>query len=327
MASLKDIAEAAGVSIRTVNRVLTGQGYAGPDTRRRVQAEARRLGYRPNRHARSLRTRRSFEVAVVAWSVDELHMAKIVALEQTLRRRDFSVNVLFVDRSAGVAGRDALAAELVARKPAGVAVFPLPGGGTADWIARLSEADLPCMAFDAPAPSDSVRIDRSRGIAEAVHHLARTGRHRIAYLGQSRDANRLEGYRRALAELGRTEMLLEMADHSPAEARRIGRELAGLPVETRPDAVQAYSDVVAMGLLAGLHDAGLAVPDDVAVVGFDDRPAAALAWPALTTVAQPNEAVGQAVGELLLAKIDAADPPEQGWSRALPTRLVVREST
>jgi DNA-binding LacI/PurR family transcriptional regulator len=94
-----------------------------------------------------------------------------------------------------------------------------------------------------------------------------------------------------------------------------------------PDAVQVYCDVMALGFLAGLHRAGVKVPAEMAVVGFDDRRAAALCWPPLTTVAQPNQEAGEAAAEVLLAKIAGQAEPSTGWTRILPTRLVPRETT
>jgi len=99
-----------------------------------------------------------------------------------------------------------------------------------------------------------------------------------------------------------------------------------LALDPRPQAVQVYSDVVATGVLAALHERAVRVPQDIAVVGFDDRHFAALTWPRLTTVAQPNREVGEAAAEILLRKLRGEPPPEGGWSRTLPTRLIVRDS-
>jgi LacI family transcriptional regulator len=93
------------------------------------------------------------------------------------------------------------------------------------------------------------------------------------------------------------------------------------------DAVQMFSDMYAMRFLQGLHARGVRIPDDIAVVGFDDRPAAALAWPPLTTIRQPNDELGTAAATILLDKIAGRQPPETGWSITLPTRLVIRAST
>jgi LacI family transcriptional regulator len=326
MTGLKDIAAEAGVSVRTVSRVLTGSGYAKQATREKVQAAARRLGYRANRHARSLRTARSYEVAVAAWSTDELYMAKVAAFERTLRGSDYAVTMLF-GQSAGSGSAGELMDELITRRPAGVALFTPPDRSTVDCARRLAQAGTPYVVFDSSDDVDAIRIDRQQGVYEAVLYLAATGRQRIAYLGTRKDTSRLQGYQRAMDQLGREPILLDYAHNHDGirDLRLTGRRVAER--FDRPDAVQAYSDEVAMGFLAGLHEAGLTVPDDLALVGFDDRLAASWAAPPLTTVAQPNEQVGQAAADMLLRKIANERRPPDGWSRVLPTRLVVRETT
>ncbi|HEY3379480.1 MAG TPA: substrate-binding domain-containing protein, partial [Armatimonadota bacterium] len=162
---------------------------------------------------------------------------------------------------------------------------------------------------------------------EAIHYLARQGRRRIAYLGQAHSITRLAGYYRALAELGISPLLIEVDDRDDEQfsaARDAARRFAEL--SPRPDAVQAYSDVMALGFIAGLHDLGISVPGEVAVIGFDDRRMAEVSWPLLTTVAQPSREVGVLAGKILLKKIAQEMRPPEGWTQTLPTRLVVRES-
>ena len=122
MANLKTIAAASGVSIRTVARALKNAGYIHPQTRERVESAAKRLGYFPNRAARSLRTAKSYEVVVLASSMDELHVLKIAGLEHTLRPTGFVVNIVF-EADAAKPGASNLFEEIVQRRPAAVALF------------------------------------------------------------------------------------------------------------------------------------------------------------------------------------------------------------
>ncbi len=329
MVGLRDVARAARVSIRTVNRALKDKGYISAATSRRVLAAAKRLGYRPHRAARRLRTGKSYEVSVVMGSLDELHVAKTAALEHVLRRAEYSVDILFGPQKND--GRETPARgiieELLERRPGGAVLFPQAGMPLREIAAGLAAEGIPCVAFDTDEPAvDAVRIDRQQGVYDAVHYLARKGRRRIAYLGPLDARTRLEGYQRAVAELGREPIYLQT--ESGEEAFAWGRKAAARLTARReqPDAVQAHSDVMALGFLAGLYDRGVRVPAEVAVVGFDDRAAAAYAAPPLTTVAQPNAEVGRAAAEILLQKIAGATAPAGGWSRSLPTRLVVRES-
>ncbi|MFP4106478.1 MAG: LacI family DNA-binding transcriptional regulator [Phycisphaerae bacterium] len=324
MVTLKDIARTSGVSVRTVSRVLKNSGYARPDTRRRVLEVAREMGYRPNRFARSLRTQKSYEVAVITWSLDELHMAKIAGFEQALRRAGYSVTLLFGAESESE-DFDEMLEELLSRRPAAVASFSPARVPIREWVQALAQAQLPYVVFDSSEDVDTVRIDRQQGVYEAALYLAARGKKRIAYLGSREDSTRIEGYERALSQLDLSPIYLEPGKSRIDSARGVGSRWRQM--DPRPDAIQAYSDEVAMALLMGLHEHGISVPEDVSVIGFDDLRAAALTSPPLTTVAQPSREVGRAAADVILRKIGEADPPADGWSRSLPTRLIIREST
>ncbi len=332
MATLKDIAGATGVSIRTVNRALKAEKDVHPDVRAKVLAAAANLGYAPDLCARSLRTRRSYEVAVIVPSMDELHVAKLAGLEQAVRQSGHMLVALFAT-PAGMPQLEQALAACLERRPAGVVVLSPGDVAATEWLdTRLKQAGLTHMFIDVDVPSvDAVRIDRPQGVADAVGHLLGRGCRRIAYLGPHGSVSRLDGYCRAMIAAGRVpEHVVAVggmaAAEQFAEARAVGRDLAGRPAADRPDAMQCFTDVMALGLMAGLRDNGLRVPQDMAVVGFDDRQAAATGSPPLTTIAQPSWESGRAAGELLLRKASAAPPPETGWSVLLPTRLVLRES-
>jgi LacI family transcriptional regulator len=217
---------------------------------------------------------------------------------------------------------------LMVRRPAAVALFPGPHALMAGVAAQLAEAAVPFVALDPKRGEaiDAVWVDRPRGVSDSVRHLAGRGRRRIAYLGPVGDRSRLDGYDAAMRALDREPLIVTVGGSVEVRANVAAAVDRLLACEPRPDAVQAYSDVTAMGVLAALHARGIRVPEDVAVVGFDDRDCAALAWPPLTTVAQPNAEVGAAAAEILLAKLAGKPRPEGGWTQILPTRLVVRES-
>jgi LacI family transcriptional regulator len=324
MASLKDIAEAAGVSIRTVKRVVEGERYVGGETNQRVQLAIQRLGYQPDLRARSLRTGKSYQVVAITWNMDELSMAKLAAFEQRLRQDDFTLTIKFAHPDETDSRR--LLQEIIAQKPAGIAV--LSGGNQVfdRLIDDIRASALPYIVFDNCRDGvDAVLIDRQQGVYDAVHYLAAQGRQHIAYLGP-RERNRLDGYERALTELQRMPLIVEVAtvgDGYVSARDAVQRLLALRP---RPDAVQVFSDSLACGVLAGLHAAGVRVPTEIAVVGFDNRRAAAWSWPCLTTVAQPNEQVGFAAAEILLRKWRGETPPADGWSQSIPTQLVMLNS-
>lgn len=337
MTRLKDLAVAAGVSIRTVTRALNNAPDVNAATRARIRELAAELRYRPHRGARSLRQQKSFTVIMLVADLDELTTAKAAALERRLRTAGYSLELLFIPAGGETAAREVEAVEeLTARRPSGLVLpFRLTEARRA-----AAEAGLPCVALDAPpgTRADAVIIDRPQGVYEAVSYLLRRGRRRPAYVGPAAGGRR-KGYRLALAAWDRSLRPLYLApEEAPTErrddfdyGRAAARAWAALPSSRRPDAVQTYTDRMALGFLYGLHENGAGVPEETAVVGFDDRAAAALSYPRLTTVAQPNEEVGRSAAEILLKKLAvrkaAGGRMPKIPSRVVPTRLIVREST
>lgn len=322
MASLRDIAEASGVSIRTVSRVLRDTGYASPATRERVLKAAEQLGYRPNLTARALRTGCSMEIGLLVGDLSELHMVKMMALEETLRAAGYGLFVLFGHRSGETDGASGTVMErLLQRHPAGVAFMPGVSVDMAAAVAALEGQDIPYIQIDPRSDDwDAVIIAREEGVETSIRYLADRGYTRIAYFGGA-DPTRLVGYGGAIEALGYAPIVFT--------CDRVTGELVDqfLALDPRPDAVQVCCDEKALRLLGMLHDRGVRIPDDMAVMGFDDRELAATSWPALSTLAQPNREVGQAAAEILLAKIQGAPVPAGGWTRQLPMRLVKRAST
>jgi DNA-binding LacI/PurR family transcriptional regulator len=329
MANLRDLADAARVSIRTVNRVLKNDGYVHSKTRLAVQAAVNRLGYHPNLAARALKTARSHFIAVLTFTEDELRMAQVAALEQRLRQADYLVSMTFQFESRQKAQATQIIHELIGQNPAGLVLLghdPYVGRYILPALMRtILRSRLPYVLIDPRGTRhDAVTIDRSRGVYDAVHHLTGRGAQRIAFFGPHDDRTRLDGYDQAMNELGRLPIYLDFPGTEIEPLRAAGRRFASQ--KARPDAVVAHSDYIALAFLAGLHDAGLQVPGDVALIGFDDRTAARYSWPTLTTVAQPSRDIGIAGAEIILKKIAGEKCPKQGWSQSFPTRLVLRET-
>jgi DNA-binding LacI/PurR family transcriptional regulator len=331
MTTLKDLAAAAGVSIRTVNRVLQNRGYVGTAARGAVDSAVRKLGYRPNLAARALKTAKSHVVSVLAFTTDELRMTQVAAFEQALRRANYLVSVAFQFELDQPAKGAQTLRELIGQQPAGIALV-----GHDAYVLRkilpslmptLVRSQIPYIILDPRGETsyDAVKIDRGSGVREAVFHLASRGAKRIAFLGPPDDRTRLDAYEKTLRDLQRPAHLLKFPGLGISALRETGRKTAVLK-HNRPDAVIAHADHIALPFLAGLHDQGVRVPDEIAVIGFDDRPAAALAWPALTTIAQPGLELGSGAAEILLSKITREGEPPGGWSRTFPTRLVLRET-
>lgn len=329
MASLREIASAAGVSVRTVRRAFDPAAYVRPQVRQQILAIAQNVEYRPDPIARSLSIQKGCTIAIVVESFYELYINRIEALERTLRQGGYCANFVFEPLTDPDAAP--ILDDILRFRPAAVVLMPLPHGQRLWVMEELRARQVPCLLMDAMHREphlDGVYIDRPQGVYEAVDYLVRQGRRHIAYLGREHSVSRLDGYCRALAAHGRAPLVVPAPDATPEEQLAGGREVGLTLREHYPqvDAVQAYSDVMAMGLMAGLHERGLRIPDDVAVVGFDDRSMAACASPPLTTVAQPNAELGEAAGRMLLRRLAGEFPPDVAQIQVLPTRLVRRQS-
>lgn len=334
--TIHDIAREAGVSVRTVSRALNRSGYVAKTTRAKIEAVMSRRDFYPSRIARNLRTGQSQEICVISGhATNELVIEEIAALERCLRESGYWISVLRTDGRDRI--MDDIAAELRVRKPA--ALVTVYGRYLKEFrkhfdIDNVSVPHVMIDLRDATLPCDGVVIDRTCGIYDAVRYLYEKGHRRVAYLGLPADPSRVEGYRRGIREFGLPEQFLPFEDAPVVEpgvaADRFTaarRAAAGfLAANPRPTAVQAYSDEVALGFIAGLHPHGIRIPGDLDLIGFDNRQAAAWCTPALTTVAQPARAIGETAAQLLLDRLKSQDISETPRRITLKTELVIRDS-
>jgi len=328
VATLKEIASRAGVSIRTVARALAGAADVNAETRARIENLARELDYRPNQLARGLKLRRSHIVAAIVHRPDELAFEKVCVLERELRAAGFVVQLVF--NGGGVAEEAGLLAEALAHHAAAVAVFT--AAGSADEAAHLTamhKSGHPYVLVDRqPVRSlDTVLIDRPAGVAAAVGRLLDGGHRQVCYLGPA-GSEREDGFRQAFRDRGleppRGWKLSEGWQATPESGRAAGAAFPGL----RPEATAlfAYSDLFAYGVIRGLTASGAAVPERISVVGFDDRLPSRFVSPPLSTIAHPHEEVGKLAAEVLLGKLGGEIKPGAGTRTAVP-RYVERQST
>lgn len=331
-ATLEQVAALAGVSRATVSRVINSSPRVSPATREAVERAIAQLSYVPNRAARSLVTRRTYSVALVVTEpnvkfFNDPFFARIVhGAIQALEESDYQL-VLLTPPAPGA--RQRLDDYLTAGHVDGALLTSLHGDDPLPW--RLHTAGVPTVVAGRPSrslPISSVDADNRGGAREAVRHLVASGRRRIATVTGPTDMpagiDRLEGYRDALAEAGlpASAELIAEGDFT----RDAGAEATTQLLEQRPDldALFAASDLAALGALRVLHAAGRRVPDDVAVVGFDDSELARGSEPPLTTVHQPIEQLGREATALLLGQL--ADPEAEPEHHVLATELVIRQS-
>lgn len=331
--TLESVALHAGVSRATVSRVVNGSTRVAEDSRAAVLRAIEELGYVPNQAARSLVTQRTDSFALVlpeepgrVFSDDEFFQGVVRGVGQELEEADKQL-VLMMARSP--AGRDRIERFALARHVDGVMVASMHG---ADPLpAALARMGIPVVCNERllgsaslPSVLPYVGVDNAGGAALAVRHLLRSGRTRVATVAGPQDMvagiDRLTGYRTALRE-ARREPAVASGDFTQESGAVAMREL--LAREPELDAVFVASDLMGLGVLRALRQAGRRVPEDVAVVGFDDVQAARYADPPLTTVRQPIAEIGRRLARQLLrlAAGEAVEP-----AVVLDVELVLRGS-
>ncbi len=321
---MADVAARAGVSHQTVSRVVNEAGLVRESTRARVLAAIDELGYRPNRAARALATNRSGRIGLVAARL-ELHGPSMLALgvQEAGYRGGYDTTLIGLPEfSADLLQRavDRLLDEAVEAVVVAVAHREALG-----LVSRL-DVPVPVVTAQGVAPGQAMAagIDQELGGLVATRHLLDLGHRRVAMLTGPPDwteaGQRREGWLRAHAERGLEPGPELHGDWSAASGYDAGRSMTRLGDVT---AVFAANDFMALGLLRALHERGLDVPRDVAVVGFDDVPEAAYYWPALTTVRQDFARLGEVAVDLAVRALAGEQRPTVPL---IPPHLVARAS-
>lgn len=327
--TIRDVARVAGVSQSTVSRALNASGYVSDRTRRKVLETARALGFRPNFLARSLKRKATRTLGLVIPDITNPFFPAIVrGVEDTAVRAGYSVVLTNTDNEPE-RERNALA-QLREKWVDGLIV--VPQADAAPHLRALAAAGVPLVVIDripAGLDVDAVRSDNLRGAYLAVRHLLALGHRRIAHIrgpeSSSTGRERQQGYRQALEEAG---VPCDPALVVDGDFRfKGGLRAASLLLDrrSRPTAIFAANDLMAMGALHAAAAAGIAVPAELAVVGFDDIMPAALVSPPLTTVAQATYRLGARAAELLIDRLEGrwSGP---GRQVILEPELVIRSS-
>jgi LacI family transcriptional regulator len=331
---MKDVAMLAGVSLGTVSNVINSPDLVRAPTRERVISAIDKLGWVPNQSARQLRAGRSRTLAVVVMDIANPFFTDLVlGAEDYGQERGYAV---LVSNSAQQPARERNHLQLLEQQRVG-GVLLAPIWGLSDQVGQLRRRGIPVVLLDRAGDATdicSVSVDDVEGGRIAVQHLLDQGHTSIALVGGPGDLEQVRDRRRgaelARAGHGKARLLtISTPNLDAASGVTAADELATLPAAERPTAVFAANDLLAIGVLQGLVTSGLRVPDDVALVGYDDISFAASAAVPLSSVRQPARDIGRRAAELLLDEIASVEQDEPHSHAAVLFRpeLVVRRSS
>lgn len=334
--TIREVAKRAGVSLQTVSNVLNGRiSQMGPKTRARVLRSIEELGYQPNLHARGLRSQRTYTIGFltvdpsVRFLADPFHMAILSGMADVLRDNNYGllVQALPIDEPAEAVG------QLFRQRRFDGAVVHLSGKPEVrqTWIEQLRRSGSPCVLIEERAKGSrcaSVRADNRHGAACAVEHLRTLGHRHMGFLYYADPSwpaieERLAGFEEHLrAHRLPRPVCLPVSEESFEGAKGVLE--AALRREASLTAVLCSNDVLAVGALQAAKSLGRRIPEDLAIVGFDDFEFASFVEPPLTTVALPGYDMGRKASELLLGYLKEGNFAEKDV--LFPTTVIRRGS-
>ena len=339
--TLADIAAKASVTPMTVSRVINSNGYVHAETRERVLRVAREMNYRRNGLARGLKRQRTETVGMVIGDIANPFAAELSrGVREVLEERGYT---LFICISEHTAKEDVQAFDSLADHRAdGIIVATRASKSGNERLEELIDSGIPITLIGRDfrhQHADLVHADNLKGGYEATRHLIDAGHKRIGFIGVSLTEGlrlrRFQGYLEALKDhdlpveeqliVGGRELGEQMPGYSTEEMGYDGM-MKLLELEHHPTAVFARNDFTAMGALNAIKRSGLRIPDDVALVGYDDIPLASHTSPTLTTVRQPTREQGRCAAEFLLRRIEG-DSEQPRVEKTFQCELIIREST
>ncbi len=304
MPNIKSVAAHANVSSATVSRVLNNDPRVSPEVRARVRASIAELGYRPNRIARSLRKQTSETIGLIVSDIENPHFTRAVrTIESAAYEQGYRVVLCNTDESPEKQKSylEVLAAEQV------IGIILVPATSDDLTISQVLDLGVPIVALDRTVDderADAVLTDNVTAAREATRHLINRGRTCIGFIaGRSEirtGRDRLYGYQLAMEEVGQEPIIatggfrMDIAQRATAELLRDNPDLDGIVIG---------NNLMSIGALQALKESGRRVPEDIALVGIDDPPWAALVSPAMTAFAQPTHAMAHAAFEMLISRI------------------------
>ncbi|RKX77895.1 MAG: LacI family transcriptional regulator [Spirochaetes bacterium] len=328
MATIQDVARLAGVSIATVSRVINNSPHkVNRETRGRVLKVIQDLGYRPNALAKSLLNKKTMTIGVIIPDISNPYYAEILrGIQDVAEEHGYAVTIQNTDRNQE---RIIKQIYLLREKLADGIIFSggiIHGFGPLSALREMREKVVVIGRHEVDFPA--VRVDNIGGATQAIQHLIDLGHRKIGFIGGSAMSttvmDRLTGYRNALAQNGYRpdEELIKEANFTPESGYTVAKAM--LSQSNRPTAVFAANDQMAFGVIKAAREIGLHVPDELAVVGFDDIPLSYYFEPPITTVKIPRYELGVAAMQMLIDLINGNNFERNRWFK---TELLVRGST
>ncbi|MBC7812399.1 MAG: LacI family DNA-binding transcriptional regulator [Burkholderiales bacterium] len=328
MATIHDVAHRAGVSTSTVSHVINDTRFVSDETRTRVLQAINELSYQPNRVARSLRARRTHTLGVLLPNSANPFFADMLLGVEAVAY-DHGYSVIFGNAIEDPQRELSYLEVLLATQVDGILLIST--GIFNEALKTVSARDVPVVLVDRSTEQlgvDSVLTDNAYGGALATQHLLSLGHRRIGCITGPPElipmAFRIDGYRRAMAEAGVEvdETLIVNGDFQHESGYNGCRKLLSHPEP--PTAIFVFNDLMAVGALCALHEAGLRVPEDVSVIGYDNVPLASYTVPRLTTIGQPSQMMGRMATEMLVSRVKNPDLPPR--HQLLDVTLIERAS-
>ena len=331
MATIHDVAKRAGVAPITVSRVINHSGYSSQDTRERVEAAIAELEYVPNRLARSLRSKRTNTLALILTDITNPFFTTVArGVEDTASDAGFTV--VFCNTDESETEEQKYLQVVLQQQVDGILL--VPARSTPESVEMIQKQGTPVVVLDRKMPPDTevdvVRCENVEGAYQLVKLLIGLGHRQIAVVSGpkivSTAEDRVVGYCQAMTEagLGSTTDLICYGAFTQDSGYEMTRQV--LAIKPQPTAIFAANNLIGIGALKALQDAGLRVPEDVAMVSYDDLPANLVTFPFFTVAVQPAYEMAKKATQLLLARLTGSAPtPCQ--EVILPTEIIIRQSS
>lgn len=327
MVKIKDVAHTARVSTATVSRVLANKPYVSPKVKDRVLKAVRELGYRPNRVARNLRSRRSSIIGLIVSDIENPYFQQVSrAVEDAANEHGYSVILCNNDENPD---KEKKYLNLI-RDENLAGVILSPTRQTADGFAETATLNIPMVVIDRQVSNfdvDNILIDNVQSAYTITTHLIEHGYQRFGALfgiGSTTGRERQQGFLRALKDHGIKPHNNLIKFTNPREEDGFNTALKLLLSSAPPDAILTSNSLLATGVLRALQESKLTIPDDVAFASFDETPWARIVNPPLTVIEQPTYQIGRTATEILLKRIE--DPTRSHRQVILKAKLIVRQS-